>query len=80
MSKYKPILKTTPGQREKLRGCHPGVGLIAYKFGNTATTEAEFYVDPKGQLRYVKSGAPLMMEVLVDGRVRVVEITSQFAD
>lgn len=76
---HKPLIKSTKGQRAKLLQCHPGVGMILYHHSDGTTCEAEFYVDPEGQLRYTKSGTPLTLEVQDgEGQIRTVIIKSQF--
>lgn len=77
---YKPLIKSTKGQRAKLLRCHPGVGMILYHQSDGTTCEAEFFVGRQGQLRYVGSGTPLRLEVQdgEGGEIRTVEIKSQF--
>jgi len=54
--------------------------MIVYHHSEETTCEVEFYIDRQGQLRYVKSGAPLELEVQdgEEGQIRTVIIKSQF--
>ena len=54
MKAYKPI-RSTKGQRDKLRKCHEGVGFLVYHAGNGETTETEFYIHD-GELLYIDDG------------------------
>ena len=76
---YKPLVKSTKGQRAKLLQCHPGVGMIVYHHSAGTTCEAEFYVDPQGQLRYTKNGTPLELQVEgSEGDIQTITIESRF--
>lgn len=72
---------STRGQRAKLLQCFPGVGVVLYHHSHQTTCGVEFYVDPQSQLRYVKSGTPLELEVEDDeGHIRTVAIQSRFCE
>jgi len=51
-----PQIKSTKGQRKKLRDNRPGTGLMMYNAGNGNTIEFEFYIH-KGEMRYITNGA-----------------------
>jgi len=53
--------------------------MILYHHSHQTTCEAEFYVDPQGQLRYTKNGTPLELEVEgSEGDIQTITIQSQF--
>ena len=53
--KDRPI-RSTKGQRDRLRECRIGVGIIVYNAGYGVVEEFEFYHDPLGVMRFVGNG------------------------
>jgi hypothetical protein len=61
MKAYKPI-RSTKGQRDKLRKLNKGVGFLVYHSGNGETIETEFYIH-RGELFYITNGEKVEFEV-----------------
>lgn len=59
----KHILKSTKGQRDKIRNCNVGVGLLVYNYGGGSTVEMEVFIHPKTkQLCYIQNGKPIELD------------------
>lgn len=58
--------KISKAQFRELNGCHVGVGFLMLKTRANEVMRVDFYTSPKGELRRVANGKPLLPITIVD--------------
>ena len=57
---------STKKQRDELLKCNIGVGFLVYRSGPKETCEFEFYIDRKGNMKYIQSGTLVEFNLIED--------------